>query len=88
MELFVMLWLWRMQNLIIKLLGKLIENLIQRVQGKSNPYDSSLAAQLCIPIINDLLVEIKNQSYHEQCFLNIDVPNNVTNHKVHVDVMQ
>ncbi|GAU18840.1 hypothetical protein TSUD_228300 [Trifolium subterraneum] len=51
------------------------------VEGKSNPHDFSLAAQVCIPIINAVLVEIKNQSYPGRCFLNIDVPNSVANHK-------
>ncbi|KAI5444647.1 hypothetical protein KIW84_013065, partial [Lathyrus oleraceus] len=51
------------------------------VEGKSNPHDFALAAGVCIPIISALLVEIKNQSYPGRCFLNIDVPNNVANHK-------
>ncbi|TKY71177.1 5'-nucleotidase SurE [Spatholobus suberectus] len=50
-------------------------------KGKSNLHDFTLAAQVCIPIISALLVEIKNQSYPSRCFLNIDVPNNVANHK-------
>lgn len=55
---------------------------MSRVEGKSNPHDYALAAQVCIPIINSVLAEIKNQSYPRKCFLNIDVPNNVANHKV------
>ncbi|XP_058778498.1 uncharacterized protein LOC131652606 isoform X2 [Vicia villosa] len=51
------------------------------IEGKSNPHDFALAAGVCIPIINSVLVEIKNQSYPGKCFLNIDVPNNVANHK-------
>ncbi|XP_045814270.1 5'-nucleotidase SurE-like isoform X2 [Trifolium pratense] len=51
------------------------------VEGKSNPHDFALAAQVCIPIINAVLVEIKNQSYPGRWFLNVDVPNNVANHK-------
>ncbi|KAK7308059.1 hypothetical protein VNO77_41650 [Canavalia gladiata] len=51
------------------------------VKGKSNLHDFTLAAQACIPIISAVLVEIKNQSYPSGCFLNIDVPNNVANHK-------
>jgi 5'-nucleotidase len=51
------------------------------VEGKSNPHDFALAAQVCIPIINAVLVEIKKKSYPGRCFLNIDVPNNVANHK-------
>ncbi|KAL5098605.1 hypothetical protein RYX36_002932 [Vicia faba] len=51
------------------------------VEGKSNPRDFALAAEVCIPIINVVLVDIKNRSYPGKCFLNIDVPNNVANHK-------
>ncbi|XP_039690046.1 uncharacterized protein [Medicago truncatula] len=51
------------------------------VKGKSNPHDFALAAQACIPIISTVLVDIKNQSYPGKCFLNIDVPNDVANHK-------
>ncbi|QHO11321.1 5'-nucleotidase SurE [Arachis hypogaea] len=51
------------------------------VKGKSNVHDFTLAAQACIPIISAVLVEIKNQSFPQRCFLNIDVPNNAANHK-------
>ncbi|PNY14899.1 hypothetical protein L195_g011587 [Trifolium pratense] len=47
MELFVMLWLWRMQNLIIKLLGKLIENLIQRCVVESLPFEINDLPNVC-----------------------------------------
>jgi 5'-nucleotidase len=56
---------------------------MSRVKGKSNPHDFALAAQACIPIISTILVDIKNQSYPGKCFLNIDVPNDVANHKVY-----
>ncbi|OIW11166.1 hypothetical protein TanjilG_22973 [Lupinus angustifolius] len=49
--------------------------------GKSKLHDFILAAQVCVPIIRAVLVEIKNQSYPPRCFLNINVPNNVANHK-------
>ncbi|XP_004496738.1 uncharacterized protein [Cicer arietinum] len=51
------------------------------VKGTSNLHDFTLAAQACIPIINALMVDIKNQRYPKKCFLNIDVPINVANHK-------
>ncbi|XP_020221296.1 uncharacterized protein LOC109803988 isoform X1 [Cajanus cajan] len=51
------------------------------IKGKSNLQDFTLAAQVCIPIISAVLVEIKNPSFPRRCFLNIDVPNNVANHK-------
>jgi len=56
---------------------------MSRVEGKSNPQDFALAAQVCIPIINAALVAIKKQSYPGRCFLNIDVPTSVANHKVY-----
>jgi hypothetical protein len=55
----------------------LCRGLKERLKG--NTHDFSLAAQVCIPTINVVLVEIKNQSYHGRCFLNID---NVANLKV------
>ncbi|XP_061354505.1 uncharacterized protein LOC133299098 [Gastrolobium bilobum] len=51
------------------------------IKGKSSLHDFTLAAQACIPIISAVLVEIKNQSYPQKCFLNIDVPTNAANHK-------
>ncbi|XP_045787859.1 5'-nucleotidase SurE-like [Trifolium pratense] len=51
------------------------------VKEKSNLHDFTLAAQACVPIISALLVDIKNQRYPQKCFLNIDVPSNVANHK-------
>ncbi|XP_059649720.1 uncharacterized protein LOC132295461 [Cornus florida] len=51
------------------------------VGGKSNIDDYTLAAEACLPIINAIMAEIKNQTYPQRCFLNIDVPSNVVNHK-------
>ncbi|KAH7573768.1 hypothetical protein JRO89_XS03G0204500 [Xanthoceras sorbifolium] len=51
------------------------------VGGKSSIQDYTLAAEACLPIINALLAEIKNQTYPEKCFLNIDLPTDVANHK-------
>ncbi|KAI4317821.1 hypothetical protein L6164_025658 [Bauhinia variegata] len=51
------------------------------VKGKSSHNDFILAAQACIPIIDAVIVEIKKKSYVQGCFLNIDVPVNVANHK-------
>ncbi|KAI9194902.1 hypothetical protein LWI28_010029 [Acer negundo] len=51
------------------------------VGGKSSIHDYTLAAEACLPIINALLAEIGNQTYTERCFLNIDMPTDVTNHK-------
>ncbi|KAL3648958.1 hypothetical protein CASFOL_005361 [Castilleja foliolosa] len=51
------------------------------VGGKSNVDDFALAAEACLPIISAVLVEIKKKTYPWNCFLNIDVPTNVVNHK-------
>ncbi|KZV58319.1 hypothetical protein F511_34269 [Dorcoceras hygrometricum] len=51
------------------------------VGGKSNINDFTLAAEACLPIICAVLSEIKKKTYPQNCFLNIDVPTNVANHK-------
>ncbi|XP_024931219.2 uncharacterized protein LOC107423200 isoform X2 [Ziziphus jujuba] len=51
------------------------------VGGVSCNEDYKLSAEACLPIINAILVDIKNQSYPQRCFLNIDLPVNVANHK-------
>ncbi|KAL3828789.1 hypothetical protein ACJIZ3_017591 [Penstemon smallii] len=51
------------------------------VGGKSNVNDYALAAEACLPIITSVLSEIKKKTYPLNCFLNIDVPTNVVNHK-------
>ncbi|KAK6130270.1 hypothetical protein DH2020_035983 [Rehmannia glutinosa] len=51
------------------------------VGGWSKVDDFSLAAEACLPIISAILVEIKQKTYPRNCFLNIDVPTNVINHK-------
>ncbi|BAU00787.1 5'-nucleotidase SurE [Vigna umbellata] len=51
------------------------------IKGKSTLNDFVLAAQVCLPIISAVLVETKNPSYPRKCFLNVDVPNDVANHK-------
>ncbi|KAK3040577.1 hypothetical protein RJ639_029023 [Escallonia herrerae] len=39
------------------------------------------AAEACSPIISAILTEIKNNTYPQSCFLNIDLPTDVLNHK-------
>ncbi|KAK3042145.1 hypothetical protein RJ639_001265 [Escallonia herrerae] len=51
------------------------------VGGKSNVHDYTLAAEACSPIISAILTEIKNNTYPQSCFLNIDLPTDVLNHK-------
>ncbi|CAI9762155.1 unnamed protein product [Fraxinus pennsylvanica] len=50
--------------------------------GRSNADDFTLAAEACLPIIIAILSEIKRDTYPQNCFLNIDVPTDVRNHKV------
>jgi 5'-nucleotidase len=47
----------------------------------SNINDFDLAAEACLPIINSVFCEIKNKTYPESCFLNINLPTSVVNHK-------
>lgn len=51
------------------------------VGGKSNINDFTLAAEACLPILSAIFVEIKDKTYPLRCFLNIDLPTNVLNHK-------
>ncbi|KAK9933333.1 hypothetical protein M0R45_020533 [Rubus argutus] len=51
------------------------------VEGKSHINDFTLAAEACLPIINAILVEIKNKTYPQRFFLNVDLPTNVANNK-------
>ncbi|XP_021857703.2 uncharacterized protein [Spinacia oleracea] len=51
------------------------------VGGVSNIDDYGLAAEACLPIINAVLAEIKNKTYPQRCFLNIDLPTNIRCHK-------
>ncbi|KAE8077028.1 hypothetical protein FH972_015637 [Carpinus fangiana] len=51
------------------------------VGGKSNINDYTLAAEACLPIISAILAEVRNQTYPQRCFLNIDLPTDVANHK-------
>lgn len=51
------------------------------VGGTSTVEDYTLAAEACLPLISAVLAEIKNQRYPRRCFLNIDVPTNIRNHK-------
>lgn len=44
-------------------------------------HDYVLAAEACLPIINAMLSEIKNKTYPQKCFLNVDLPTNVAKHK-------
>ncbi|KAH6808875.1 Survival protein SurE-like phosphatase/nucleotidase [Perilla frutescens var. frutescens] len=51
------------------------------VEGISKGNDFALAAEVCLPIISSILAEIEKKTYPHNCFLNIDVPTDVKNHK-------
>ncbi|TMW88956.1 hypothetical protein EJD97_017857 [Solanum chilense] len=51
------------------------------IAGKSKDDDFVLAAEACMPIITAISTEIKNNTYPQNCFLNIDVPADVANCK-------
>ncbi|KAK4370518.1 hypothetical protein RND71_009993 [Anisodus tanguticus] len=48
---------------------------------KLNIDDFILSAEACMPIITAILAGIKNKTYPQNCFLNINVPREVGNHK-------
>ncbi|KAL8508206.1 hypothetical protein ACS0TY_018699 [Phlomoides rotata] len=53
----------------------------QWAEGRSNVDDFTLAAEASLPIIVAMLAEIKKKTYHQNCFLNVDIPTDVVNHK-------
>lgn len=53
-----------------------------RVGGKSKVDDYALAAEACLPIIGAILDRIRNHSYPNGSFLNVDLPADIANHKV------
>ncbi|KAK3190041.1 hypothetical protein Dsin_029602 [Dipteronia sinensis] len=48
---------------------------------KSDVHDFKLAAEACLPLIIAVMSEIRNNTYPQGCFLNIDLPTNVADHK-------
>ncbi|KAL8223941.1 hypothetical protein R6Q57_019416 [Mikania cordata] len=51
------------------------------VEGTSNINDFTLAAEACLPMISAIILEIKNKTYPKNCFLNMDLPTDILNHK-------
>ncbi|KAF3601011.1 hypothetical protein F2Q69_00034663 [Brassica cretica] len=49
--------------------------------GDINVNDFILVAQACLPIINGIIHAIKNKTHPKKCFLNIDLPTDIANHK-------
>ncbi|XVF63121.1 hypothetical protein PTKIN_Ptkin09bG0063400 [Pterospermum kingtungense] len=52
-----------------------------RLDAKTKTNDYEAAAKACLPLIRAILTEIKNQTYPQGCFLNIDLPRDLANHK-------
>ncbi|KAL8105112.1 uncharacterized protein LOC141676515 isoform X2 [Apium graveolens] len=51
------------------------------VGSKSTVKDFKLAAEACLPIINAVMADVRKKIYPQKCFLNIDLPTDVLNHK-------
>ncbi|XP_077210252.1 survival protein SurE-like phosphatase/nucleotidase [Tasmannia lanceolata] len=51
------------------------------VGGQSNVHDFKIGAEACLPIINAILTELKNKTYPQGFFLNMDLPTDIANHK-------
>uniref|UniRef100_A0A0D9WWN9 Survival protein SurE-like phosphatase/nucleotidase domain-containing protein n=1 Tax=Leersia perrieri TaxID=77586 RepID=A0A0D9WWN9_9ORYZ len=51
------------------------------VAGQSSVDDLKVAAEVCIPLINTIIIEIKNGTYPRGSFLNVDVPTDAAHHK-------
>ncbi|KAA0049365.1 5'-nucleotidase SurE [Cucumis melo var. makuwa] len=51
------------------------------VRGRSNIEDYTLAAEACLPIISAMLADVKAQIFPRNCFLNIDFPTDIANHR-------
>ncbi|XP_015694817.1 5'-nucleotidase SurE [Oryza brachyantha] len=51
------------------------------VAGQSSANDLKMAAEVVIPLINTVMVEIKNGTYPRGSFLNIDIPTDAAHHK-------
>ncbi|VVB01108.1 unnamed protein product [Arabis nemorensis] len=50
-------------------------------RGEINANDFILAAEACLPIISGIISAIKNKTHPTNCFLNIDLPTDIVNHK-------
>lgn len=55
--------------------------------GRRNVDEFSLSAEACLPIISGILAEIRKNTYPRNSFLNINIPADVVNHKVILDLL-
>ncbi|TVU41366.1 hypothetical protein EJB05_14874 [Eragrostis curvula] len=51
------------------------------VAGQSSVDDLKVSAEVCMPLIHAIMAEIKNGTYIQGSFLNVDVPTDATHHK-------
>ncbi|XP_066396932.1 LOW QUALITY PROTEIN: uncharacterized protein [Miscanthus floridulus] len=51
------------------------------VAGRSSVSDLKVSAEVCMPLINAIVTEIKNGTYPQGSFLNVDVPTDAAHHK-------
>lgn len=51
------------------------------VAGRSSVNDLKVSAEVCMPLINAIVTEIKNGTYPQGSFLNVDVPTDAAHHK-------
>nr|CAB3456038.1 unnamed protein product [Digitaria exilis] len=52
------------------------------VAGQSSVNDLKVSAEVCMPLINTIVTEIKNGTYPKGSFLNVDVPTDAAHHKI------
>ena len=55
-----------------------------RVAGQSSVNDLKVSVEVCMPLINTIVTEIKNGTYPQGSFLNVDVPTDAAHHKVNL----
>ncbi|CAN6213480.1 unnamed protein product [Urochloa humidicola] len=51
------------------------------VAGQSSVNELKVSAEVCMPLINTIVTEIKNGTYPKGSFLNVDVPTDAAHHK-------
>jgi hypothetical protein len=57
---------------------------LYRVAGRSSVNELKVSAEVCMPLINAIVTEIKNGTYPQGSFLNVDVPTDAAHHKVNL----
>lgn len=57
---------------------------LYRVAAQSSVNDLKVSAEVCMPLINAVISEIKKGTYIHGSFLNVDVPTDSAHHKVSI----